>query len=610
MKQITIQLTATIGLVIIVLTIWSIVIIPEFEKLPLDYSFYMEHDGEDQIIETVDGELSDIFKLRESTSQKVISYHGDTLEILSEIKGVRLDTDELVFESTKTYHVDRITLLHTDKEQQYFGFKPGVESKNYEFFHPLIFSPAVLVFEGESIVKDLDVFKFSVKTEKNDISFVFPQFAPNVIWSDTETTFWVEPITGEVVKFKRTWEDYFVVDGVKTKTMQLGGKETTQYSTSILVEVAKAQINYVNFYKIFIPLFMAFVIIGISASLILRKKLIDTRVKMIEKEKSIVTRQLISIDNLIESCNSLNPENLEPLRIGVSDEFEGIKSSINNMIERIFHNEEQLHEFKIAITEQNQEIEFQNRELAKQLTKNAEAERRKEEFLSMMTHEFKTPLTPIISWVDILLSNAFGELNEKQAGALDKIKKNSLKLLGLITDVLDAHKIDLNEMTFNKSKTSTKEITSSLIESYGAIMTKQKIKFIFSDIDDISLNTDKNRVEQVLRVFVTNSLDFVPETGGEIEIKVNQEQNYVKFYVRDNGIGVPLGNQSKLFQKFYQIDPSVTRKHGGSGLGLSVAKGIADGLGGEIGVISKGKGSEFFIKIPIDHNILENKVTS
>jgi len=226
----------------------------------------------------------------------------------------------------------------------------------------------------------------------------------------------------------------------------------------------------------------------------------------------------------------------------------------------------------------------------------------------MMTHEFKTPLTPIISWIDILSSKAFGEINDKQAGALDKIKKNSLKLLGLITDVLDVHKIDLHQMAFNRTYTSSKEITTSLIESYEAQMEKQKIKFVFSDIDDISLHTDKSRIEQVLSIFVTNSLDFVPKQGGEIEIKVKHEQNYVVFYVIDNGIGVPSENQNKLFQKFYQIDPSVTRKHGGSGLGLSVAKGIADGLGGEIGVISKGQGSEFFIKIQIDSQILEKKI--
>ena len=104
--KLTIIATSVIGAMVV---IWSGVIIPEFEKLPNNYSFYMEYDGEDKIIETVDGELSDVFKLRESISLKATSNQGNTLEILSEIKGVRLDTDEIVFDATNNYKVDKIT---------------------------------------------------------------------------------------------------------------------------------------------------------------------------------------------------------------------------------------------------------------------------------------------------------------------------------------------------------------------------------------------------------------------------------------------------------------------------------------------------------------------
>ncbi|PBO84259.1 MAG: hypothetical protein COA77_10450 [Thaumarchaeota archaeon] len=98
-------------------------------------------------------------------------------------------------------------------------------------------------------------------------------------------------------------------------------------------------------------------------------------------------------------------------------------------------------------------------------------------------------------------------------------------------------------------------------------------------------------------MFVTNSLEFVPKIDGQIELRVTQEEKLVVFSVIDNGIGVPKENQEKLFTKFYQIDSSVTRKHGG--LGLSVAYGIVEGLDGEVGVKSeKGQGSEFYIKIP------------
>ena len=321
----------TTSVICLMLIIWTVIIIPEFEKLPNDFSLYMEYDGYDQIIETADGELSDVFKLRESISLEVITVSGNNLEISSNIHGVRLDTDEIVFNAQHTYNVDKISKLHTDKESKMFLFSPGVQKHNYNFHHPLIFSDAILIFDGEDTVKDLDVYKFSVKTEKNDISFVFPQFAPNVIWSDTETIFWVQPTTGDVVKFKRTWEDYFVVDGEKTKTMQIGGKETTQYSTDILIEATKAKIQYVNYYKIILPTFIVLGIIAISTLFYLRKKLAISREELIKKEKLVMIGNLSSrIAHDIRNPLNVISMNLELMESKSSTEKEITR--INRMV--------------------------------------------------------------------------------------------------------------------------------------------------------------------------------------------------------------------------------------------------------------------------------------
>jgi nitrogen-specific signal transduction histidine kinase len=321
----------TTAVICLFLIIWSGLIIPEFEKLPNDFSLYMEYDGYDQIIETYDGELSNIFKLRESISLEVISIKENNFEISSHIHGVRLDTDEIVFNAHHTYNVDKITKLHNDKESKMFLFSPGVEKQNYDFHHPLIFSDATLIFDGEDLVKDLNVYKFSVKTEKNDISFVFPQFSPNVIWSDTETVFWVQPTTGDVVKFKRTWEDYFVVDGEKTKTMQIGGKETTQYSTDILVEATKAKIQYVNYYKIILPTFIILGIIAIATLFYLRKKLTISREELIKKEKLVMIGNLSSrIAHDIRNPLNVISMNLELMESKSKSENE--KTRINRMV--------------------------------------------------------------------------------------------------------------------------------------------------------------------------------------------------------------------------------------------------------------------------------------
>ena len=306
-----------------------------------------------------------------------------------------------------------------------------------------------------------------------------------------------------------------------------------------------------------------------------------------------------SLVNLVSDCKIFNAQRLEPIKTNISSEFVELKDSINQMIASILNHQNDIVNCQSELMHLNNEVTFQNQKLSDQLTKITKIERQKEEFTSMMTHEFKTPLTPILSWSDLLLTNVLGDVTDKQAKAAKKINSNAMQLLGLISDVLDAQKLDLSEMPFNKEQTSTKEIVTDLIENYEPIMKENNIKLIFSEIENISLNTDKNRIEQVLRIFITNAMDFVPANDGKIQIKVEEQNNRAYFGVKDNGVGISKENQDKLFHKFYQADSSVTRKHGGSGLGLAISKGIAEALKGEVGVKSDtNKGSEFFIKIP------------
>jgi len=226
-------------------------------------------------------------------------------------------------------------------------------------------------------------------------------------------------------------------------------------------------------------------------------------------------------------------------------------------------------------------------------------DRQKEEFTSMMTHEFKTPLTPIMMWSEMFASKRLGNLSEKQEKAINVIHSNSKILLELISDMLDVQKLDLNEMRFNKTQSTTKQIVNELIENYSVVLKENNIEFDYTKIEEIPVITDTSRIQQVLRIFITNAMDFVPKNDGKIEIKVENQHDGVYFWVIDNGVGISKEHQEKLFHKFYQVDSSFNRRHGGTGLGLAISKGIATSLGGEIGLESEiNKGSKFFIKIP------------
>lgn len=236
-------------------------------------------------------------------------------------------------------------------------------------------------------------------------------------------------------------------------------------------------------------------------------------------------------------------------------------------------------------------------EQKEQQEKLAKIDIKKDEFMSMISHELKTPLSPIMSWAGMLYDGVLGEVTEKQKHGITKIQENSKELLNLINDILDVHKLELGKMNFIITNFNIKKLFLNIIEDYKLSNSKQCTYLIESE--DIMLNSDSNRITQVIKNFVNNALDFLPKDDPKITLSARNENDMIIISVKDNGSGIAKENQTDLFKKFYQVDTSATREHGGTGLGLSICSGIANGLKGEIGVYSEpNQGSEFFIKIP------------
>jgi signal transduction histidine kinase len=249
----------------------------------------------------------------------------------------------------------------------------------------------------------------------------------------------------------------------------------------------------------------------------------------------------------------------------------------------------------------NEENNSLLQKLEKQNLKLKEIDKLKDEFSSMITHELKTPLTPILSWSAVLKSQKDFDKDPMRLKAVQKIESNALKLSQLISDILDAEKLELSKMPFHKKEFDVINLVHDIYENYKNIMEQETITFKVSCDDKIALFADEDRIEQVLKNFINNSIDFVPKPAGEIELKAQKKNNEVLFSVVDNGIGISKENQQNLFKKFYQIDNTVTRRHGGSGLGLSICKEIVESLGGKIGVESEiGHGTTFYFTLPID----------
>ena len=236
----------------------------------------------------------------------------------------------------------------------------------------------------------------------------------------------------------------------------------------------------------------------------------------------------------------------------------------------------------------------------KQKTQEAkETDIAKDEFLSMITHELKTPLVPIQGYVDILLGEHLGPLTEKQKERLKIIKSSSESLLRIISDLLDAQKLELGKLVVKKENHDIKDTIEKAVESLQPRAIENKVTINQHLDKKIIVPHDPERIRQVLTNLLKNSLDVVEPSSGLIEIFVEDSPKEVKISVKDNGPGIPHEKQEDLFKKFYQVDTSLTREVGGSGLGLAICKGLIVEHGGTILAESTpGTGATFSFTLP------------
>jgi len=243
------------------------------------------------------------------------------------------------------------------------------------------------------------------------------------------------------------------------------------------------------------------------------------------------------------------------------------------------------------------QIEAQYAELKKTDTK-------KDEFASMVSHELKTPLVPIKLHAEMLLDGEFyGKLNDKQKDAVDQIFKSADNLQRLIDDILDVRKIELEHLRLSKQEINVKDFLDENISLLNSFCQEKNITLKSKVQNSIKVFADPERLSQVLSNLVKNSVDFVPEQGGQITIMSEKNNSEVIFTVQDNGKGIAVEDQKEIFKKFYQIDTSDRRKHGGTGLGLSICEGIVKAHGGKIWLDTQyTSGASFKFSIPGDNN--------
>ncbi len=227
-----------------------------------------------------------------------------------------------------------------------------------------------------------------------------------------------------------------------------------------------------------------------------------------------------------------------------------------------------------------------------------ELDRLKTEFLSNTSHELRTPLMAIQGAIE-LLSNTLKKFSKKEIGNLiDIIQRNTKRMSELVKNLLDFSRIERGSFEIVKKKISVTTIIDEVVEEMKKIADKKRIK-IFKNIPKKIPNilADPDRLKQVFINLVDNAIKFTPE-GGKVTIGAKVSKSFIEFFVQDTGIGIAPDQKEKIFDKFYQVDGSLTREHGGLGLGLAIAKDIVELHSGNIWVESELKeGSKFIFTI-------------
>ncbi|ABR54053.1 PAS/PAC sensor signal transduction histidine kinase [Methanococcus vannielii SB] len=273
-------------------------------------------------------------------------------------------------------------------------------------------------------------------------------------------------------------------------------------------------------------------------------------------------------------------------KIWVRTTGEAVKNSKRNIV-NVYGAFQDITEQKLA-----------EQKLKKSYDELKELDRLKSEFTAIISHEIRTPITSIKGYTELLNDESMGKLNNNQKMCLNTILENVIRLGRLVSDVLDISRIERNTFTLNIQKVDVKDVLEHVLSELAPIALKKHIKLSL-EIPNITIDADKDRLNQVFTNITENAIKFSPENE-KVEITGKEGLNSdILISIKDNGIGISKNEFEKIFDRFYQIDSSNRRKKGGAGLGLPISKGIIKAHNGKIWVESElNQGSTFYISLP------------
>jgi len=264
----------------------------------------------------------------------------------------------------------------------------------------------------------------------------------------------------------------------------------------------------------------------------------------------------------------------------------------------------ELEEQRIATLNLLEEIQEAKQNLNKSYEELKSLDKFKDEFINISAHELKTPLTPIIGYIDLILGDKKSKMDELEREQLHICLRNAVRLKNLVGDITDISKLETKAMKFNMKPVKVEDIINGVTQDLMPDAEKKQINIAANIPPDLPLiNADPERLTQALSNLVENAIKFTDKGG--VTISAEKQKNEILVKVEDTGIGIAKKSRDKLFTKFFQADMSPSRRVQGTGLGLVICKEIIESHGGKVRVEIKGlgKGSVFSFTLPADEEI-------
>jgi two-component system sensor histidine kinase VicK len=233
-------------------------------------------------------------------------------------------------------------------------------------------------------------------------------------------------------------------------------------------------------------------------------------------------------------------------------------------------------------------------------TREREIDTAKNEFVSLASHQLRTPLTAINWYLEMLSSGDAGKINNEQKKYIKEIYNGSKRMVALVNALLNTSRIDLGTFAIEPELVDFKDIAESILLELAPDVTRKKMKIEkYYDKNLPKIKADPKLIRIIFQNLLSNAVKYTQE-GGKIELKIDKDKKNINIEVSDNGYGIPAKQQEKIFSKLFRADNAREKETDGTGLGLYIIKSILEKTDGKIWFKSKeNKGTSFYVTIPL-----------